>query len=159
MAEKTLPEDSTTPEDESLDEQQAEEADDGEGGGEAEPSPTSWAMRGAVVGAVAGSVTGAGLGVLFARRPDALAQARDAVSGSGRHVARAAAVAAGEVMASRHLSTLIKSEGDGDRGELMKQAAREAGVAAATAARDQIISLRGDAIGSGTREGGGNGKR
>lgn len=158
MAEKDLPENSATSEDESSDAERADEGNEESGGG-GEQAPQNWALRGAVIGAVAGSAAGAGLGMFFARQPDALAQARDAISGSGRHVARAAAVAAGEVMASRHLSTLIKSEGEGDRGELMKQAAKEAGVAAATAARDQIISLRSDAVASGSREGGGNGKR
>ena len=158
MPEKTLPQDSTTPEDDDLDAER-DEATDEESSGGAGSAPTNWAVRGAVIGAVAGSAAGAGLGMLFARRPDVLAGARDAVSGSGRHVARAAAVAAGEVMASRHLGTLLKAEGEGDRGELMKQAAKEAGVAAATAARDQIISLRGDAVASGSREGAGTGKR
>jgi hypothetical protein len=159
LAERAHPDDSTTTEDEGRDaEQGAGAAEEPNGGGQ--PSSTSWAVRGAVVGAVAGGVTGAGLGMLFARQPNALAQARDAISGSGRHVARAAAVAAGEVMASRHLGTLLKGEADSDRGELMKQAAKEAGVAAATAARDQIITLRSDAVGAGSRgEEGGNGKR
>ena len=161
MPERELPENSTTGEDESLDEERDDVAGEETDGGAGEPTPTtSWALRGAVVGAVAGSVTGAALGMLFARRPEALTEARNAIGGSGRHVARAAAVAAGEVMASRHLSTLVKGEGDGDRGDLMKQAAKEAGVAAATAARDTIITLRSDAVGSGSREeGGGNGKR
>jgi len=162
LAEQTPPEDSTTPEDEDLDNERGDVTDEEATGGGAEPSPTSWAVRGAFVGAVAGSVTGAALGMLFARQPEALTQARSAIGGSGRHVARAAAVAAGEVMASKHLNTLVKGEGEGDRGELMKQAAKEAGVAAATAARDTIITLRSDAAGSGSRqlvEGGGNGKR
>jgi hypothetical protein len=65
-------------------------------------------------------------------------------------------------MASKHLNMLVKGGGEDDRGELMKQAAKEAGVAAATAARDTTITLRSDAVGSGSRElveGGGNGKR
>ena len=159
MAEKDLPENTTTSEDESSDAERGDEGNEESGGGGGEQTPQNWALRGAVIGAVAGSAAGAGLGMFFARQPDALAQARDAISGSGRHVARAAAVAAGEVMASRHLSTLIKAEGEGDRGELMKHAAKDAGGAAATAARDQITSLRSDAVASGSREGGGNGKR
>ena len=158
MAERNLPEDPTTQEDEGLDDERGDATEQAEGGGD--PATKSWALRGAVVGAVVGSATGAGLGMLFARRPEALTEARNAIGGSGRHVARAAAVAAGEVMASRHLNTLVKGEGEGDRGELMKQAAKEAGVAAATAARDTIITLRSDAVGSGSQaEGGGNGKR
>ena len=158
MSEQALQEDSTTNEDEALDGEGGDVADEETGGGGTEPSPTSWALRGAVVGAIAGSVTGAGLGMLFARRPETLPQARTAIGGSGRHVARAAAVAAGEVMTSRHLNQLLNAEGASDRGDVMKQAAREAGIAAATAARDTIISLRSDAVGSGV-EGGGNGKR
>jgi len=161
LAEQAPPKDSTTPEDKDLDER-GDASDEETADGGAEPSPTSWALRGAFVGAIAGSVTGAALGMLFARQPEALTQARSAIGGSGRHVARAAAVAAGEVMASKHLSTLVKGEDAGDRGELMKQAAKEAGVAAATAARDTIITLRSDAVGSGSGElveGGGNGKR
>lgn len=159
LAERDLPEDSTTREDADRDDERGAVADEETGGGES--TPTGWALRGALAGAVAGSVTGAGLGMLFARRPEALAQARRAIGESGAHVARAAAVAAGEVVTSRHINRLLKAEeGDGDRGELMKQAAREAGVAAATAARDQIISLRSDAVSSGSGgvvEGGGNG--
>jgi hypothetical protein len=161
LAERALPEDSTTHEDEGLDDERGDVADEETGGG-AEPTPTAWALRGAVVGAIAGGVTGAGLGMLFARSPDSLTQAKSAIGESGTNVARAAAVAAGEVMASNHLNQLFKAEDSGDRGELMKRAAREAGLAAATAARDQIITLRGDAVGSGSREvveGGGNGKR
>ena len=152
-----MADDSTTREDEHRDDEQGDVTEPGDGGGE--PTPANWAVRGAVIGAVVGSATGAGLGMLFARRPEALTEARNAIGGSGKHVARAAAVAAGEVMASRHLNTLVKGEGEGDRGELMKQAAKEAGVAAATAARDTIITLRSDAVGSGSGEGGGNGKR
>jgi hypothetical protein len=144
VSEQALPDDST-------------QEDDATPGAEAGPSPASWAMRGAFIGAVAGSVAGAGLGMLFAQRPETLAEARDALEGSGRHVARAAAAAAGEVVASRHLNQLLKGNGNGDRGELMKQAAKEAGAAAASAARDHIISLRGE---EGSKaKGGSNGDR
>lgn len=136
------PEDSTTYEDESPDDGRGEAADEEAENAAAETRPTNWALRGAVVGAVVGGATGAGIGMLFARQPEALEQAKNAIGGSGRHVARAAAVAAGEVMTSRHLNQLLKGEGNGERGEVMKQAAKEAGVAAATAARDTIISLR-----------------
>jgi hypothetical protein len=141
LAERDLPEDSATREDEDRDDVAAEET------GDAEPTPTSWALRGALVGAIAGSVVGAGLGMLFARRPETLTQAQRAIGGRGTHVARAAAVAAGAAMTSRHVNQLLKAESNGDRGELMKQAAREAGLPAAMAARDEIISLRGDAEG------------
>jgi hypothetical protein len=155
LAERDLPEDSTTGEDEDRDDERGDVED--EKTGDAEPTPTSWALRGALVGAIAGSVVGAGLGMFFAWRPEALTQARTAIGGRGTHVARAAAVAAGEAMTSRHVNRLLKAESNDDRGELMKQAAREAGIAAATAARDEIISLRGSS--RGVVEGGGNGAR
>jgi len=154
LAERALPEDSTTREDEEREDVADEET------GDAEATSTSWALRGALVGAVAGSVAGAGLGMLFARRPEALAQARRAIGGSGTHVARAAALAAAEAVTSRHVNQLLKGESNGDRGDLMKQAAKEAGVAAATAARDEIRALRSDAVSSSSRgvvEGGGSG--
>ena len=69
------------------------------------------------------------------------------------HVAKAAAVAAGEAMTSMQINQLLKGEGSGDRGELVKHAAKQAGFAAATAARDQIVTLRSEA----GLEGGGNG--
>ena len=65
-------------------------------------------------------------------------------------------------MTRRHVNRLLKAEAAGDRGELMKQAAREAGVAAAIAARDEIISLRSDEVSLGSRgvaAGGRNGAR
>jgi len=141
-------ENSTGQGDEDLD---TERGDEGAG---ADPAPTSWAVRGAVVGAIAGSVTGAALGMLFARRPETLREVTNAISGSGGHVAKAAAIAAGEAMTSMQINQLLKGEGGGDRGELVKHAAKQAGFAAATAARDQIVTLRSEAGGS---EGGGNG--
>jgi hypothetical protein len=87
--------------------------------------------------------------MLVARRPDALKQAKGAIGGSGTQFARAAALAATEVVTSRRLNQLISGDGNGDRSQMIKQAAREAGAAAAKAARDSIISLRRDAIGSG----------
>jgi len=130
------------------------ERDDEETGGGSDATATSWAVRGAVVGAIAGSVTGAALGMLFARRPETLKEITSAIGGSGGHVAKAAAVAAGEAMTSMQINQLLKGEGSGDRGELVKHAAKQAGFAAATAARDQIVTLRSEAGGS---EGGGNG--
>lgn len=161
VAEQAIAAENSTPDEE--DERELEprdEARDGEAsadeapddteseGAPAEPSTTRWAMRGAVVGAVAGSAAGAGFGMLVARRPEALKQAKGAIGGSGRQVARAAAVAATEVVTSRRLNQLIAGDGNGDRSQMMKQAAREAGAAAAKAARDAIISLRREAIGS-----------
>jgi len=142
-----LQENSTDQEDEDLD---AEQGDEGTDGG-SDATATSWAVRGAVVGAIAGSVTGAALGMLFARRPETLKEITSAIGGSGGHVAKAAAVAAGEAMTSMQINQLLKGEGSGDRGELVKHAAKQAGFAAATAARDQIVTLRSEA------EGGGNG--
>jgi hypothetical protein len=102
-------------------------------------------MRGAVVGAVAGSTVGAGVGILLARQPEALKQAKDAVGGSGREVARAAAVAATEVVTSRRITQVMTGNGNGDRSQAVKETAREAGAAAAKAARDSLVSLRSEA--------------
>jgi hypothetical protein len=117
---------------------------DGEGA-TTDPTTTSWAIRGAVVGAIAGGAAGAGVGMLVARRPEALKEVRGALGGSGRQVARAAAAAATEVVATRRLEQLITGTGDDDRSQIVKQAAREAGAAAAKAARDAIISVRREA--------------
>jgi hypothetical protein len=103
----------------------------------------SWTIRGAAFGAVAGAAAGAGIGALFAARPDVLENVKSGVGGSGRQVARAAAHAASEVMTSRSVNQLVRGNGNGDRGRLMKDAAREAAAAAATAARDAIVELRG----------------
>ena len=99
----------------------------GDGGSESEstePSPRRWAIRGAAVGAVAGSAVGAAIGILIARRPDALEQAKGAISGSGGQVARAAAVAATEVVTSRRLNQLMVGNGNGDPSRAMKETAR-----------------------------------
>ena len=110
-----------------------------------EPSTRRWAIRGAVVGAVAGGAAGAGVGILVARRPEALSQAKTAIGESGGQVARAAAVAATEVVTSKRLNQLMAGNGNGDHSEAMKETAREAGAAAAKAARESIMSLRRDA--------------
>lgn len=115
----------------------------------AEPTTARWAIRGAVVGALAGSAVGAGVGVLVARRPEALKQAAGLIGGNAGQIASAAGVAAADVVASRGLDQLVSGDGNGDRGQLMKQSAMEAGAAAAKAARDSLVSLRQEASGSG----------
>jgi len=110
-----------------------------------EESAASWAIRGAVVGALVGSAVGAGVGVLVAKRPDALRQAGDSIRGSGSQVARAAAGAATEVVASRGLAQLVAADGTSDRSQQFKETARDAGAEAAKAARDAIVSLRREA--------------
>jgi uncharacterized protein YcfJ len=146
--------DSTPDEDDELELEPRDEAPDDEAPDDTEsesaatdPITTRWAIRGAVVGAIAGGAAGAGVGMLVARRPEALTEARGALGGSGKQVARAAAAAAAEVMTSRRLNQLIIGDGNGDPSQIMKQTAREAGAAAAKAARDAIISLRREAIG------------
>jgi hypothetical protein len=110
-----------------------------------ERSTARWAIRGAVIGAVAGSAAGAGVGMLVARRPEALEQTKSAILGNGKHVAVAAAIAATEAVTSRGLKQIVTGEGNGDRSQTVKQTAREAGAAAAQAARDAIIPLRREA--------------
>lgn len=113
-----------------------------------EPSTARWAIRGAVIGALAGSAAGAGVGMLVARRPEALEQAKSAILGNGKHVAVAAAVAATEAVTSGGLKKVATGEGNGNRSQIVKQTAREAGAAAAQAARDAIIPLRREGSGS-----------
>jgi hypothetical protein len=108
----------------------------------AEPTTARWAIRGAVVGAVAGSAVGAGVGALIARRPEALRQLTGLIGGNAKQIASAAGVAAADVVASRGLNQLVSGDENGDRAQVMKQSAMEAGAAAAKAARDSLVSLR-----------------
>jgi hypothetical protein len=108
-------------------------------------SPTStrrWAVRGVVLGGLAGATAGAGMGAVFARRPETRRALKDAVDRNGRHLAKAAAVAIGDVLASKSLKQLIASNGDADRRQLMTETAKEAAAAAAQATRDTLVSLR-----------------
>lgn len=102
----------------------------------------AWAIRGAVLGAATGSVAGAGIGAVLVSRPEVLRTAKDAFEDSGKHVARAVTVAVSEVLTSRSVRQLLSGNGNGDRTEAMKDTAKEAGAAAATAARDSILALR-----------------
>jgi hypothetical protein len=136
------------------DELENEPSDDAPEGAEsqpaaAEPTTARWAIRGAVVGAVAGSAVGAGVAVLVARRPEALRQVTGLIGGNARQIASAAGVAAAGVVASKGLNQLVSGDENGDRGQLMKQSAKEAGAAAAKAARDTLVSLRQEAGSSG----------
>ena len=139
MPEQTMEQERTHDEerDELRDEPEAAEEDDGD----ASRSTTSWAFRGAVVGAVAGGAVGAGLGALLSSRPEFLHSARDAVEGPSRDVARAAALAVGQVVTTRSVGNLV-STGNDDRTEVVKQTAKEAAAAAAGAARDTLVSMR-----------------
>ena len=110
-----------------------------------EESPTStgrWAVRGAILGGLAGATAGASVGAVFARRPETRRAVKDAVDRNGRHLAKAAAVAIGDVVASKSLKQLIASNGDDDRRGLIKETAKEAAAAAAQATRDTIVSVR-----------------
>lgn len=118
-------------------------------GAAAEATTARWAIRGAVVGAVAGSAVGAGVGVLVARRPEALRQVPGLIGGNARQIASAAGVAAADVVASKGLTHLVSGDQNGDRAQLMKESAMEAGAAAAKAARDSLVSLRQEAGSSG----------
>jgi hypothetical protein len=137
---------SSAPEEDEELEGEPGEGEDGPEDTESQPAAgeptTKWAIRGAVVGAVAGSAVGAGVGALVARRPEALRQARDLIGGNVRQVATAAGFAAAEVVTSKGLNQLGSGDQNGDRAQLMKQSAKEAGVAAAKAARDSLVSLR-----------------
>jgi hypothetical protein len=102
----------------------------------------AWAIRGAVIGAATGSAAGAGIGAVLVSRPEVVRTAKEAFEGSGKHVARAVATAVSEVLTSRSVKQLLSGSGNGDRTEVMKDTAKEAGAAAATAARDSILALR-----------------
>lgn len=152
MAQQALEEEKSTPDEEADlepardDGADEEAADDSENdSGSMEASPTTWAIRGAFLGAVAGGAVGAGVGALVARRPEALKQAKEALSANSSQIAQAAAIAAAGAVSPRRLNQLVTGDGNGDRSEVIKQSAREAGAAAAKAARDEIISLRKDA--------------
>lgn len=127
--------------DEGPPEEEATEAGEESGGG-AEPSAAQWAIRGAVVGAVAGSAVGAGIGAVLVRRPETIQATKEALDRTGRQVARAAALAASEVVTSKSLNELIQGAGNGDRAQLMKRTAKDAAAAAVNAARDAIVSIR-----------------
>ncbi|HEY5660951.1 MAG TPA: hypothetical protein VIR59_09215 [Gaiellaceae bacterium] len=154
MAQQALEEheNSTAEEEEELEPEAHDDVADDQGSGDAdgetaetEQTTTKWAIRGAVLGAVAGGAAGAGIGALFARRPEAWQEAKEAISGNSRQVAQAAAIAAAGAVSPRRLTQLATGDVDGDRSRVVKQSAKEAGAAAAKAARDTIISLRKDA--------------
>ena len=151
MVEKdTAAQKSASDEDDELENEPSEAPEDAERQpAAAEPTTARWAIRGAVVGAVAGSAVGAGVGVLVAGRPEALRQVTSLIGGNARQIATAAGVAAADVVASRGLNQLVSGDENGDRGQLMKQSAKEAGAAAAKAARDSLLSLRREAASSG----------
>ena len=144
-AQKPASEEDDELENESSDEAPEDQAQDAA----AEATTARWAIRGAVVGAVAGSAIGAGVGVLVARRPEALKQVTGLIGGNAKQIASAAGVAAADVVASRGLNQLVSGDENGDRAEVMKQSAMEAGAAAAKAARDSLVSLRQEAGSSG----------
>jgi hypothetical protein len=142
--EETAAQKSATDEDDEVEDEPSDDApeDDESQSEAAEQTTTRWAIRGAVVGAVAGSAVGAGVGVLVARRPEALRQLTGLIGGNAKQIASAAGVAAADVVASRGLNQLVSGDENGDRAQVMKQSAMEAGAAAAKAARDSLVSLR-----------------
>ena len=106
------------------------------GGGEARIAPGDVA-KAAAVGALAGAVVGALLRIADAetgaRQLDAVKKTAVA---AGRDVATAALAAATEVVARNRIGELVaRKPGNGDRSAAMRNTAKEAGVAAAVAAR------------------------
>lgn len=120
----------------------AHEHVDADAQAENEPGTRRWAVRGALAGGILGATAGASLGAVFARQPETRQALRDAVDKHGRRLAKAAAVAIGDVVASKSLKQLISSNGDDDRRRLMKETAKEAAAAAAQATRDTLVSSR-----------------
>ena len=146
MTETTMEDELVHLEDDDAEEPEArEEFDDeeteDEDGASASSETAGWAVRGAIVGAATGAAVGAGLGAVLASRPDLLDTARETVGGAGRDVAKAAALAVGQVLTTRSVANLVSS-GDTDKAEVMKQTAREAAAAAAGAARDTLVTMQ-----------------
>jgi hypothetical protein len=106
------------------------------------PSLTTWTTIGAITGATVGGVLGAAVAATLVRRPELLEQATEAINRDGGRVAKAATTAAGGVFAAKSIQGLAQDGENGDRAELMKQTARQAAAAAASATRDEIVSIR-----------------
>jgi hypothetical protein len=121
-----------------------------EGGSEAEGDESRVApadiAKAAAVGAVAGAVVGALLriadGETGSRQLEAV---KRTATEAGRDVATAAVGAATEVIARNRIGELIAGKvGNGDRGAAMKSTAKEAGLAAAVAARRVLTEKAGE---------------
>jgi hypothetical protein len=106
------------------------------------PSLTAWTTIGAITGATVGGILGAAVAATLVRRPELLEQATEAINRDGGRVARAATTAAGGVFAAKSIQGLAQDGEGGERAELMKQTARQAAAAAASATRDEIVSIR-----------------
>jgi hypothetical protein len=133
-------------------EEREKEAREGEGreleqrgGGEGRKPLGPVALRGAAGGAAAGAVAGAAVAIARALRPEQADAVQRRLVHAGREIGTAAVRAAGGVLAAKPVSDLIAgNKGNGDRSETVRQAAKEAGVAAATAARRALVSMRDD---------------
>jgi hypothetical protein len=106
------------------------------------PSLTTWTTVGAITGATVGGILGAAVAATLVRRPELLEQATEAINRDGGRVARAATTAAGGVFAAKSIQGLAQDAENGERAQLMKQTARQAAAAAASATRDEIVSIR-----------------
>jgi hypothetical protein len=106
------------------------------------PSLTTWTTVGAITGATVGGIVGAAVAATLVRRPELLEQATEAINRDGGRVARAATTAAGGVFAAKSIQGLAQDGETGERAELMKQTARQAAAAAASATKDEIVSIR-----------------
>lgn len=109
---------------------------------EQSPSLTTWTTVGAITGATIGGIVGAAVAATLVRRPDLLEQATEAINRDGGRVAKAATTAAGGVLAAKSIQGLGQDGENGERSQLMKQTARQAAAAAASATRDEIVSIR-----------------
>lgn len=105
-------------------------------------SLTAWTTVGAVAGATVGGILGAAIAATLVRRPELLEQATEAINRDGGRVAKAATTAAGGVFAAKSIQGLAQDGENGERAQLMKQTARQAAAAAASATRDEIVSIR-----------------
>lgn len=115
----------------------------GSGGSAQRPRLGPVAARGAAGGAAVGAVLGGALAVARVLRPEQAEALKQTLADAGRDVATAAVRAAGGVLTTKPVSDLLAaSRGNGGGSDAVKQTAKEVGVAAASAARDAIVSMR-----------------
>jgi hypothetical protein len=112
-------------------------------GGEERPRLVPVALRGAAGGAAAGAILGAAVAIARALRPEEADAVQEKLVGASREIGTAAVRAGGGVLTAKPVADLIAgTKGKSDRGETVRQAAKEAGVAAASAAREALVSMR-----------------
>ena len=115
------------------------------GSGESGVTPAD-VLKAAAIGAVAGAAVGALLRIVDAESgAQQLEAVKKTAAAAGRDVATAALTAGTEVVARHRLAELIaRKPANGDRGAAMRNTAKEAGLAAAVAARRVLAEKAGE---------------